>query len=102
VRVGLFGRRFDPWLRLIALAALLQHGIGLCYVVYDRYHLLTWLLTCLVTLVWIKAEAVPLFDRRYAGLSDRWAKSAIANRLKVASARLRVFYGFDGHDHAAA
>jgi hypothetical protein len=101
VRVGLFGQRFDPWLRLIALATLLQHGIALCYVVYDRYHLLTWLLTCLVTLVWVNAEGLALLDHRFDGLHDRWKRSASASRLKAAFARLRLFYGLPDNRAAA-
>src|SRR5262249_1030372 len=31
VWVGFFGSRFDPWLRLIALATLLEHGTGATY-----------------------------------------------------------------------
>ena len=48
VRVGVFGRRFDPWLRLLALATLLQHAIGATYVNYARYNLGTWFLTATV------------------------------------------------------
>jgi hypothetical protein len=95
LRVGLFGRPFDPWLRVIALAALLQHGIGLCYVMYDRYHLLTWLLTCLVTLVWVKVEGWALIEQRFSGLREFVAKSPSARRMRLALARLVVFYGFD-------
>ena len=54
LRVGLFGRRFDPWLRLIALATLVQHGIGICYINFVRYNLGTWLLTLLVAAAWLQ------------------------------------------------
>jgi hypothetical protein len=101
LRVGLFGRRFDPWLRVIALAALMQHGIALCYVMYNRYHLLTWLLTCLVTLVWVNVEGRALIEQRFSGLCALWVKSPSAGRLRLALARMRVFYGFDA-DRAAA
>jgi hypothetical protein len=101
LRVGLFGRPFDPWLRVIALAAVMQHGIGLCYVMYDRYHLLTWLLTCLVTLVWVNIEGRALIEQHFSGLRELWAKSQSASRVRLALARLRVFYGFDA-DRAAA
>jgi hypothetical protein len=100
VRVGLFGARFEPWLRVIALAALLQHGIGLCYVVYDRYHLLTWLLTCLVMLVWINVEGLAMLELRFASLRERWATFAAVSRANRAFMRLRVFYGLEG-DRAA-
>lgn len=101
LRVGLFGRPFDPWLRVIALAALMQHGIGLCYVTYDRYHLLTWLLTCLDTLVWANVEGRALIEQRFSGLRELWAKTSIATSMRLALTRLRVFYGFDA-DRAAA
>jgi hypothetical protein len=64
VRVGLFGARFDPWLRLIALATLLEHGTGVCYANWDRYHLVTWLLTALVAIVWLREEGLPWFRKR--------------------------------------
>lgn len=51
--VALFGRRIDPWLRIVALAVLLQHGIGVCYLNNARYNLGTWLLTALVVTVWL-------------------------------------------------
>ena len=58
VRVGLFGSRFDPWLRLIALATLLQHGIGISYINFVRYNLGTWLLTLLVAAAWLQGEGL--------------------------------------------
>ena len=58
VRVG-FAARFDPWLRLIALATLIEHGTGVCYANWDRYHLVTWLLTALVAIVWLREEGLP-------------------------------------------
>ena len=54
--VALFGRRFDPWLRIVALATLLQHGIGVCYLNNARYNLGTWLLTALVASAWLVAR----------------------------------------------
>ena len=102
IRIGFFGSRFDPWLRVIALAALLEHGIGLCYVVYDRYHLLTWLLTCLVVLVWVNVEGLALLAQRFAGLRDGWEKSASVKRMKDALARLQMFYGLPNGRYRAA
>jgi hypothetical protein len=75
VRVG-FGGRFDPWLRLIALATLLEHGTGVCYANWDRYHLVTWLLTALVAIVWLREEGLPWIGRR---------KSAIGNQPGLAT-----------------
>jgi hypothetical protein len=70
VRVG-FAGRFDPWLRLIALATLLEHGTGVCYANWDRYHLVTWLLTALVAIVWLREEGLPWFRKRASGLGSR-------------------------------
>jgi hypothetical protein len=75
VRVG-FGGRFDPWLRLIALATLLEHGTGVCYANWDRYHLVTWLLTALVAIVWLREEGIPWIRKR---------KSAIGREPKPAT-----------------
>jgi hypothetical protein len=86
VRVGVFGSKFDPWLRALALATLVQHGIGLCYVNYVRYNLGTWLLTALVAAVWLHQEGLPLFDRRYPGARARLMERAGLRRL---SERLR-------------
>ena len=58
VWVGFFGSRFDPWLRLIALATLLEHGTGATYANWDRYHLVTWLLTALVAIVWLRESGI--------------------------------------------
>jgi hypothetical protein len=68
VRVGLFGSRFDPWLRLIALATLLQHGTGVTYADWDRYHLVTWLLTALVATVWLREEGLPWIRKRRSAI----------------------------------
>jgi len=86
VRVGVFGAGFDPWLRALALATLVQHGIGLCYVNYVRYNLGTWLLTALVAAVWLHREGLPMFDRAYPGararLLERTGVRAQAERLR--------------------
>jgi hypothetical protein len=92
-RVGFFGRSFDPWLRALALATLLQHGIGVSYINLERYNLVTWLLTQFVTVVWVREEGLLLLDRIRPGLRDR-----IANRKwPLATARIldraRTVYG---------
>ena len=68
--------RFDPWLRLIALAALVQHIPALFYGDAPRYYFLAWLLTALVCLVWAREIGLELLLRRY----PRLAQSA-GNRL---------------------
>ena len=86
VRVGFFGRRFDPWLRLIALGTLLEHGTGICYADWDRYHLVTWLLTALVATAWLHEEGLPWFDRRFPGGRERLAARAAFGRKAPAPA----------------
>jgi hypothetical protein len=62
--------RFDPWLRLIALAALAQHLPALFYAPSPRYYFLAWLLTALVCLVWAREIGLPLLLRRYPHLAQ--------------------------------
>jgi hypothetical protein len=88
VRVGFFGARFDPWLRLVALATLLEHGTGICYADWDRYHLVTWLLTALVATAWLWVEGLPRFDKAFPGLRARLAAHAAIRRPAAAIARL--------------
>jgi hypothetical protein len=78
VRVGFFGRRFDPWLRLIALATLLEHGTGVCYANWDRYHLVTWLLTALVAIVWLREEGLPWIRKQKSATGRETATAATA------------------------
>jgi hypothetical protein len=63
-----FGRRFDPWLRLIGGAALAQHSVALFYVPLARYHLLTWLLTAVVDLVFLWQVGVDWLSSRFSSL----------------------------------
>jgi hypothetical protein len=67
--VCFFGSRFDPWLRLIALATLLEHGTGVTYANWDRYHLVTWLLTALVAIVWLHQSGI---GNRLSGIRKRF------------------------------
>jgi len=69
VWVGFFGSRFDSWLRLIALATLLEHGTGATYANWDRYHLVTWLLTALVAIVWLHQSGI---GNRLSGIGKRF------------------------------
>ena len=78
LRVGLFGSRFDPWLRLIALATLLQHGIGISYINFVRYNLGTWLLTLLVAAAWLQGEGLALLGPQ---VKDAWQRNALVKRL---------------------
>ena len=77
----LFGSRFDPWLRLIALATLLQHGIGVSYINFVRYSLGTWLLTFLVAAAWLQGEGLALLGKAMPGLETTWQNNALVKRL---------------------
>src|SRR6185295_7203605 len=57
------GRRYEPMLRLVALAALALASVGLIYVVWPRYHFLMWFLTALVVAAWLNVEGLALIDR---------------------------------------
>jgi hypothetical protein len=56
-------RRYEPMLRLVALAALALALAGLIYVVWPRYHFLTWLLAALAVAAWTKVDGLALIDR---------------------------------------
>ena len=43
--VAVLGREFDPWLRLIGVAALAQHAVAHFYAAIPRFYYLSWLLT---------------------------------------------------------
>ena len=64
IRVAAWGRIFDPWLRLIAAAVLVQHTVAWFYLSSDRYYYLVWFLTLLVCVVWIRDEGIGLLQRR--------------------------------------
>jgi hypothetical protein len=68
-------KTFDPWLRLIALATLAQHGVMLFYATTQRYHLLTWLMSYLIVTAWLYSAGLPWLRRRYAGHVDRFEKT---------------------------
>jgi hypothetical protein len=73
VRVVL-ARAVDPWLRLIAGATLVQHGVGLFFLTAGRYYYLTWLLTLLVVTVWIYGEGLALLRKHWPRLCKRASK----------------------------
>jgi hypothetical protein len=78
VRVALFGRVTDPWLRLIAGASLSLLSVGLFYPASDRYHYLAWLLTLLVTAVWTRDEGLALW-RRASPQSLDWIERRVVS-----------------------
>jgi hypothetical protein len=79
VWVGFFGSRFDPWLRLIALATLLEHGTGVTYANWDRYHLVTWLLTALVAIAWLREEGLPWIRNQKSAIGQQREAVSVAD-----------------------
>jgi hypothetical protein len=100
LRVGIFNRGFAPWLRAVALAALLQHGIGICYVNYDRYNLLTWLLTAIVTFAWLASEGIPFFARRWPNVTGAIVNAPAFLLMARWFTRLQQALDFPGANHS--
>jgi hypothetical protein len=67
-------RRAEPWLRLTAVATLVQQAVGLFYASAGRYYYLTWLLTLLVVAVWVHDEGIEIVRRRFPDFCQRIAK----------------------------
>jgi hypothetical protein len=92
VRVAVW-KDIDPWLRLTAWATLLQQCVGIFYAPAGRYYYLTWLLTLLVTAVWVHREGLDLFRRRYpdftARVANHPARLALARLLQRMTSTLR-------------
>jgi hypothetical protein len=89
-RVTIWGRTFDPWLRLIGASALAQHALVLFYTAaVARYHFLTWFLTMLVVMAWFHREGIEYMKRRYPALSRRFATHPLSLRLASWLARLQ-------------
>jgi len=87
--VALTGRRYDPWLRILALATLLQHGIGVCYLNNARYNLGTWLLTALVATVWLVRQ----IEGMQPATRARLAQASGIRQAKAWFARLQQIFG---------
>ncbi len=88
--VLLRGRGFDPWLRLIAAAALAQHAVALFYVATPRYHYLSWFLTLLVVVAWLHERGVDWLSRRYPDICKRIAAAPFSLRLASGLSRLEA------------
>src|SRR5262245_175761 len=80
--VVFWGRRFDPWLRLVGASALAQHAVALFYTATRaRYHFLAWFLTMLVVMVWLQQVGVVWAQQRYPALSERFIANPLCRRL---------------------
>ncbi len=71
----------DPWLRLIALATLVQQGVGLFFLPAGRYYYLTWLLTALVVAAWARREGWELLRRRFPAFTEWLAQHRVSATL---------------------
>ena len=87
--VVVWGRRFDPWLRLVGGAALAQHVVALFYVATARYHFLSWFLTMVVVMVFMHDVGMGWLKRRYPVLSARVTSNPLSRRLTSGLARLQ-------------
>jgi hypothetical protein len=88
--VVLRGRQFDPWLRLVGASALAQHVVALFYnAAIARYHFLTWFLTLLVVMVFMREVAIGWFQRHYPDASERIANHRCSRQLASTLARLQ-------------
>jgi hypothetical protein len=87
VRVALW-RRADHWLRLTALAILVQQCIGVFYATAGRYYYVTWLLTLLVVTVWVHREGLRLLQWRFPVFAKRVASHRLSAGLARGLARM--------------
>ena len=71
IRVAL-RRQSAQWERLLAVATLAGLSIMLFYVNTPRYHSLTWLLTAIVSAVWLRDEGFPWLRANRPDLVKRW------------------------------
>ena len=90
----MLARRFEPWLRLTALATLAQSGIGFTYNMWGRYHFLTWLLESLVVAAWLHAEGLALIQQRWPRLYDWVAQHPLSQWSARTVARMQDAFGF--------
>ena len=88
--VVIAGRGFDPWLRLIGIAALAQHAIAFFYIVIPRYHYLEWFFTMLVAMAWTHRIGLGLAQRHFPHFWARVADQPLVNRLGSGLSRLQT------------
>jgi hypothetical protein len=81
VCIALWGRGYDLWLRLIALAALAGHPVAFFYRPFPRYYYVTWFLTLVVCAVWMRNEGIPLLRGWFPRSADWIAKHPLTALL---------------------
>jgi len=87
IRVVLW-QKAQSWLRLTAIATLVQQGVALFYASAGRYYYLTWLLTLLVVAAWVHGEGLDMMRRRFPRLTERVAKHPACLALARALRRM--------------
>jgi hypothetical protein len=81
--------RFEPWLRLIAGAALAQHTVALFYdASIARYHYLAWYLTMIVAVTWLHEAGLGWLRQHYPALCALMAANPVTLRLASGLASL--------------
>jgi hypothetical protein len=80
--------RFDPWLRLIAFAVLVQHASSLIFLVAPRYHYFAWLLTLLINAVWFETVGLAWLRKTWPAWYRRVRRSRLNLAVAVGLARL--------------
>lgn len=75
------GGGLDPWLRLLAAAALAQNAVAFFYIATPRYHYLAWFLTMTVAVVWLKETGIVWLRRHYPSVCERLANNPVSERL---------------------
>ncbi len=84
------GRQFDPWLRWVGGAALAQHVVAFFYnATVARYHFLTWFLTMLVVMVYMREVGIGWLQRRFPALSECIVRHSVLLWLASGLSRLQ-------------
>jgi hypothetical protein len=101
IRVAL-AQRFEPMLRLTALATLALIPPAFVYLITVRYHLAMWLLMAIVCTAWLQREGLALIDRRWPALRQRLAQNPAIAWIGRTLARLKTACELDETSAARA
>lgn len=83
--VTLRGRDFDPWLRLIGAAVLVEYVVDLIYVAAPRYYLSMWLLSALIVAVFIERRGPLWLEKHGWPRAQRALERFLGHRTAQAS-----------------
>ena len=84
-------RDYHPWIRLTALAVIVQHLSALGFSITPRYHLGAWLFTYLVVMVWIRQSGIAGFERLFPQASQKIRSSSAFLKTGVLLDNLQRF-----------